>query len=108
MEQPITDIDIDEYQAQFTDADAYTLVDVREVDEFEQGRLPGSINIPLSEFQLRVDEIDMDKPVVLVCARGNRSARAGDFMIGQGYENLYNLVDGTMGWMMRGLPLETD
>jgi rhodanese-related sulfurtransferase len=81
---------------------------VREEDEYEAGRLPGAINIPLSEFQFRVDEIGTDKPVVLVCARGNRSAQAANFMVGQGYDNLYNLVDGTMGWMMRGLPLETE
>lgn len=105
---PYQDISIDEYQQQFKSDHApdFTLVDVRETDEYSAGCVPGAINIPLSEFQHRFHEIADDKPVVLVCASGNRSAMAADFMAAMGYTDLYNLVDGTMGWMMRGLPLE--
>lgn len=105
---PVQEISIDEYQKKFpTNAD-YILVDVREIEEYAAGHLPGAVNIPLSMFQLRVNEIERDKPVVLVCARGGRSAMAAEFMETQGYSDLYNLVDGTMGWMMDGLPLEME
>jgi rhodanese-related sulfurtransferase len=104
----VNHININEYQDQFADAEAFTLIDVREIDEFEQGRIPNAVNIPLNDLPDRLAEISQDKPVVLVCARGSRSAMAANFMAGQGYTQLYNLVDGTLGWMMRGLPLETD
>lgn len=102
------DISIEEYRANFTgdDAPEYLLIDVREPDEYEQGHLPGAILMPMSEFQMRMDELDEDATIVLVCATGNRSSRVGDFMTAQGYSDVYNLLDGTMGWMMRGLPVE--
>jgi rhodanese-related sulfurtransferase len=102
------DLDIKAFQEQFADnptAD-YVLVDVREIEEYEQGHIPGAINIPLNSVPERMEEITKDKPVVLVCARGSRSEMAADFLSGHGYRDLYNLVDGTLGWMMRGLPTE--
>ena len=103
-----TDIDIEKYQAQFeNNADAdYVLVDVREADEYAEGHLPGTIHVPLSEFQTRYTEIGKEKPIVLVCARGGRSAQAAEFLGAQGYTDLYNLEGGTMGWIQQGLPVE--
>ena len=104
---PVIDLTIEEYQEQFEQGDTdYLLVDVREVVEFVDGRLPGSINMPLSEFQFRMSELPDDRPLIIVCARGNRSAMAGDFLVANGYDEVYNLVDGTLKWMMRGLPTE--
>lgn len=103
------DLTIEEYQKQFADNgdSEYLLLDVREVDEFVDVRLPGAVNLPLSELQMRMDEIDDSKPIVLVCRTGNRSAMAAQFMAANGYSELYNLVDGTKGWMERGLPVES-
>lgn len=103
-----TNIDIETYQTQFTDTQSHQLIDVREVDEYNAGHLPGAVNIPLSEFQGRYREISQDTPIVLVCAKGGRSAMAADFMTAIGYTAVFNLDEGTLGWMMRGLPLETD
>lgn len=101
------EIDIESYKADFADANAdYLLVDVREDYEYEDGHLPGAISIPMSEFQARFDEIEQDKTVILVCATGNRSGMVAEFMVAQGYEDVYNLLDGTVGWMQRGLPIE--
>lgn len=102
------DLDIDNYREQFESGNSgeYQLIDVREEDEYEAGHIPGTINIPMSEFQARFDEISEDSPVVLVCATGNRSSQVAMFMASMGYSDLYNLEDGTRGWMMRGLPLE--
>lgn len=101
-------IDIDAYQESFAGQDDHLLIDVREIDEYAAGRLPGAINIPLSEFEVRINEVPADRAIVLVCAGGMRSAAVAEFMASQGYGQLYNLIDGTMGWMMRGLPLEND
>lgn len=96
------DISIEAYNEQFS-PDTVQLVDVREIDEFEEIRIPYAINIPLSEFQFRMDEIAEDKPVVFVCRSGNRSAMAGDMLSANGYDEVYNLQEGMIGWMRRGL-----
>ncbi len=102
------DLDIESYREQFASGNSgdYQLIDVREVDEFENGHIPGTINIPMSEIQARFEEISEDSPVILVCATGNRSGQVAMFMASMGYSELYNLDGGTVGWMMRGLPLE--
>lgn len=100
-----TDISIDEYVTQHRHTDHY-LIDVREEDEYADGHLPGAVNIPLSEFELRYREIRADKPIVLVCARGGRSAQAAEYLAYQGYSNLYNLDGGTLGYMQAGHPIE--
>ena len=105
---PYTEIDIDSYYREFHQDTNYQLIDVREVDEYAEGRIPGAVNIPLSEFQQRYQEIETDRPIVLVCARGGRSAQAATFMAAMGYTNLYNLDGGTLGWMQNGHTVEAD
>jgi rhodanese-related sulfurtransferase len=102
------ELDIQAFQEQFANnpTSDYVLIDVREVEEFEQGHIPGAVNIPLNSVPERMGEIAAEKPVVMVCARGGRSAMAAEFLAGHGYRDLYNLVDGTLGWMSRGLPTE--
>ncbi|MGZ9584029.1 rhodanese-like domain-containing protein [Paenibacillus marinisediminis] len=73
-------------------------VDVREVDEYEEGHIPNITNIPLSQFAERVHELDKDTPLVMVCRSGNRSAQACEYLISQGYSNVKNLVGGMMHW----------
>jgi len=54
-----------------------TIIDVRTPGEFSLGNVPGSINIPLQQIHLKVDEIrSMKQPIVLCCASGNRSGQA--------------------------------
>ncbi len=103
-----SEIDSEEYREQFENGSSgdYQLIDVREVDEYEAGHIPGTKNIPLSEFQDRVDEIDEDIPVILVCQTGVRSERAAMFLASMGYEDVYNHSDGTKGWIVKGYPTE--
>ena len=51
-----------------------------------KSHIPGTINIPLSEFPARVDEISEDAPVILVCNTGVRSSQAALFLAGMGYD----------------------
>jgi len=101
----IEDINVLEYEAR-RDSE-HILVDVREVDEFEAGHLPGAVNIPLSELQDRYDEIPEDIPVYLVCKTGVRSFHAAQFLMVNGdYEELINLNGGTWDWAQAGKPIE--
>jgi rhodanese-related sulfurtransferase len=96
------DITIENYLEQFKATDDFQLIDVREIDEYEEIHIPNAINIPMSEIQYRMDEIAEDKPVVFVCRTGNRSAMVGDMFTANGYDNVYNLLEGIVGWMRRG------
>lgn len=97
-----TQINVDEYRESFKSRKDHHLIDVREPSEFKGGHLPGALNIPLGQIAARTDEIPQDKPVVLVCATGNRSGMAARTLTKAGYENVYNLQGGTMTWHRRG------
>lgn len=102
---PYTNVVSTAYRTQFAERDHF-LLDVREIIEYVEGRIPGAVNIPMSELELRVNEVPKDQPVVVVCAHGQRSIMCAEYLAELGYKDLYNLADGTVGWMMRGLPLE--
>lgn len=74
------------------------VVDVREKEEYDQGHIDGTLLIPTTEFQERFTELPMDKPIVLVCRSGRRSAEAAGFLVQQGYTEVYNLSGGVKGW----------
>lgn len=99
------DLPIDIYRERFHPGD-HTLVDVREPEEWVLGRIPGAIHIPLNDLPLHIEEIPTDKPVVVVCASGVRSLYGAHYLVQIGYPEVYNLEDGTKGWMLRGLPIE--
>jgi len=98
-------IPIEVYREKFHAGD-HTLVDVREYEEWVMGRIPGAIHIPLNDLPDHLTKIPQDKPVVVVCASGVRSLYGSEFLLQQGYPEVYNLEDGTHGWAMRRLPIE--
>ena len=101
-------LDISTYNTDYHSAKAdHVLVDVRTTEEYDSGHLPNAINIPLHQLQSRVSEVPTGKPVVVVCASGNRSQTGSSILANSGYTEVYNLKGGTMRWMMQGLPLES-
>jgi len=68
------------------------LVDVRSPAEFSSGHLPGAINIPVQELSTRTGELaPSDKPIVLYCQSGMRSASAARILKSAGYSAVHNL-----------------
>lgn len=74
------------------------LIDVRELDEYEQGHIPNTKHIPLSQFVARIDEIDPNKEAIFVCRSGNRSGKACEYLSSLGYKKLKNMVGGMIEW----------
>lgn len=100
-------LDTNTYHSDYYKAKAdHILLDVRTPNEYAGGHLPGAVNIPLQQLAARVKEVPAGKPVVVVCATGNRSQTASSILVRSGYTEVFNLRGGTMAWMMRGLPLE--
>jgi rhodanese-related sulfurtransferase len=82
-------------------------VDVREVEEYAQARIPGARLLPLSEFMARYQELPKDTPVVLYCRTGNRSWQAAAWLAQRGYTQVLNLEGGIVRWYRSGLPVDT-
>ena len=85
--------------------DGAQLIDVREPDEYDAGRIAGVELIPLGELTARADSIDRSRPVIFVCRSGARSGMATEAFLGAGYE-AHNLTGGMQAWAAAGLPLE--
>jgi rhodanese-related sulfurtransferase len=81
------------------------LIDVREPEEWEAGRIPGAIHIPLGELGERWEEVQAAMPVAFVCRSGARSALATQVAVGTGLEAA-NLEGGMQSWAAAGLPME--
>lgn len=69
-------------------------IDVRMPAEISSNRIGGFKNIPLQELKGRMDELNPNQPVILLCATGSRSFRAGRILAKAGFKSLYNLQRG--------------
>ena len=84
------------------------IVDVREPGEFDGslGHISGAKLIPLGNLTGRISEIDKEKPAVLVCRSGARSAQATVLLKNAGYPKVANLAGGMLRWRGQRLPVE--
>ena len=82
------------------------IVDVRDDDEWAEGRISDSLHLTLNELTAVADSIDRDVPVVFVCAVGNRSAMAADAFRTAGFD-AFSLAGGLTAWAEGGHELET-
>jgi len=82
----------------------HTLVDVRSPGEWAAAHAPDAVLIPLGEIGARKDEIRGDRPVVVICASGNRSSMAATALAKAGLKPVYNFSGGMGAWQSAGLP----
>lgn len=82
------------------------VVDVREPWEYRQGHVPGALLMPLGQLSMRLGELDVEKPVAVICATGNRSQSASALLGQKGFKTVYNVVGGTTLWARSGLEIE--
>jgi len=73
------------------------LIDVREIDEVQVGKIPGVVNIPLGQLEFRMNQLEKDKEYVMVCRSGGRSGRAVQFLESHGYLAV-NMAGGMLDW----------
>ncbi len=76
----------------------YILLDVRQDWEYEEFHLPGATLIPLPVLADHLAEMARDKPTIVYCASGGRSAAAANLLSGQRFKEVYNLLGGVMAW----------
>lgn len=89
----------------FAQVQSSYVIDVREVDEYLGGHVPGSLNIPLSELTEKFSSITPHANVYVVCQLGGRSARACEFLSNlPDFEGSHfiNVAGGTAAWILEG------
>lgn len=89
------------------DATKPLLVDVREPDEFRGARIEGAALIPMSTFAARHAELPKDRPLLVMCAGGSRSAAATGFLLRSGWTDVANVDGGITAWQRAGLPIRS-
>lgn len=75
-----------------------TLLDVRMEPEYKEFHLPGATLVPLPDLPDRLEEIDKEKPIVVYCRSGMRSAAAARLLAGAGFPRIVNMLGGAMAW----------
>ncbi len=92
------DRDINEWVQEAAGVAGSVLLDVRTREEYRQGHIPGSVNVPLSELAAVDETISAkDTPLYVYCLSGGRSARAAAQLSGMGYASVVNM-GGIAGW----------
>lgn len=81
------------------------LLDVRTPGEYQQMRLANAHLIPIDQVTQRLDEIPKNRPVIVYCAVGSRSAQVFNYLARRGYQEVYNLEGGIYAWAQRGYPV---
>jgi len=91
------EISVQELKEMRDKGEDFQLIDVREEFEYEVSNL-GGVLIPLGGILIEADKISKDKPVIVQCRSGKRSAAAIMQLEQLGYTNLYNLQGGILAW----------
>ena len=104
--QDVEPVELERLIKACSNGDCPVVVDVREPWEYRQGHVPGAILIPLGQLSARVNELDPDRPVAVICASGNRSQSAAALLGQKGFKTVYNVSGGTGAWVYSGLKLE--
>lgn len=83
-------------------------LDVREPNEWNLGRMPGSVFLPRGHLESKVeDAVQRDAKVIIYCARGNRSVLAADTLQQMGYEDVASMSGGFQQWAMEDREVES-
>ena len=107
MGPAIQSIDVTEAERrQREDPDGPLLVDVREPYEFSAVRAPGAVLMPMSILATRIGELPTDRPLMIVCQAGSRSAAVAGFLTRSGRHDVVNVAGGMDAWESRGLPVK--
>ncbi len=86
------------------------LLDIREVDEFNQVKfnVPYLVHIPYSELQKRLSEIPRDKPIIVASSYGKTGNEAANLLLEKGFEYVSNLEEGLSKWLYKRYPVLGD
>ncbi|MBN4052174.1 MAG: hypothetical protein COC01_05365 [Bacteroidetes bacterium] len=94
------DVDVIEFKKLASDKNNEIILDVRTLEEVEQGIIPGAINIDYysDTFEEEIKKLDPNVPVLVYCQSGGRSSKTMELMSTLGFKEVYNLLGGFGSW----------
>lgn len=99
--------EISPVEAKAKTQEAYAqFVDVRTPEEYNAGHPSRAINIPLAELASKLDRLEKNEPVYVICQTGRRSKEASDILVKNGFPWVFNVTGGATAWNAAGLPTE--
>ncbi|GAB16830.1 hypothetical protein GOEFS_015_00270 [Gordonia effusa NBRC 100432] len=102
---PIEQVSVTDLPDDFT-KDERVVLDVREDDEWAEGHIRGALHIPLNDVPERLDELDLDAELFVVCRSSGRSMRILQYLEHVGYEGKC-VRGGMVAWLGAGKPVDT-
>ncbi len=75
-----------------------TILDVREAAEYAFGHIPGALSMPLGELEERMNELNKNEAIYVICRTGTRSDLAAQTLAANGFTNVYNVLPGMSEW----------
>lgn len=100
-------ISVSDARAMMQSSSNVLVIDVRTPEEYVQGHLKGAINIPLSDLPPRIEALEQNRPILVYCQTGYRSAQASSILVKAGFTKVYNLEGGIIAWINSGYPTVT-
>lgn len=97
---PITQCSAQELQQRLENNEDFLLLDVREANEYAFAHIQGSLHIPLRQIPERIQELNPEQDLVVLCHHGMRSQQACLFLEQYGFTRLFNLVGGIDAWSL--------
>jgi rhodanese-related sulfurtransferase len=96
----IQEINVDQLKTMQQRGEDFTLIDVREKEDADKGKIPNAVNISRGMLEYKIDQVttDKDKKLVLYCGGGSRSALAAASLKKMGFKNVISLAGGYKGW----------
>ena len=88
----------EELQGKIENKEEIVVLDVREYAEYAFNHIPGAKSIPLGELENRVDELNKEAEIYVVCRTGSRSDLASQMLAEKGYKQVINVVPGMSEW----------
>jgi rhodanese-related sulfurtransferase len=82
------------------------IIDVRTPREHDEGRIAGSLSIPLNHLVDRMDSLPKDRPLLVYCAGGYRSTIGASLLQRHGFDRVSEIASGIEGWQAAKLPVE--
>jgi sulfur-carrier protein adenylyltransferase/sulfurtransferase len=106
----IQEITAEELERRRAAGEPILVVDVREKDDYSEGHIAGAVSVPRGVLEMKIDDHTMDeeRPIVLYCGGGSRSALSALTLQQMGYRNVLSLEGGFRGWEEAARETETD
>ena len=96
----VSEISVSDLSKRIAEPNRPVVLDVREPQEIAIARFPGALEIPMGSIPSRIDDLDRDAEIFVLCHHGSRSAHVTDYLVEQGFTKVSNVTGGIDAWSL--------